>query len=336
MNINAQPDFRTAHPVQTDDEPYLVLTDLSGPLVLDAQFGVHPARVVPELAEAALLGDLGEWERLFAVVDAGKIPGLSDRLPGFDAPFVSLLAGAAEDELQDIAHYLVDVTDDPRLLRALFTDQGLDSDMGGRGAVMFVRASVTLDEMRRHMRRFNRARDQKGKWFYFRMWDPAVMFHYVDQDRPNLANLAYLFEPRYFDAFTMIIPHGDALRCVRRIRTVGMAPGHLTLTADEFDCLRMGPWITYVEAVYTTLKTDKMRPEGIDVTQIAGLCSEGFGSGIRIEQPLYYYVRARMRAQSTGADFNAAFDAVRAKGAMSQLDFVKNLERALGFEGPFS
>ncbi len=328
MNINARPTFRTATQVDTA-APYVALQDVSGALVLDGQMGVFPPLTVPPVAAPALTCAAGE--RLFAVIDAGLIPGLADRLSAFDAPSASILAGAAEEELQDIAFYIADVTDDPRLLRALFTDQGLDSDLGGRDAAIFIRAATTLEALRRHLRRFTRACDANGKWFFFRLFSAPVLFHYLASPEPNPVNLSYLFEPRGFDALTFVIPLGAVLRTASRTQTLGHRPGHVELTRAEFDAMRMGPWLRFVAEVETALDTAGLRPPGMTNAEIASLCHEGFGRGFRIELALYTYVRARCRARITGQDFDAVGDALRARsGKLSQLDFARALDRALG------
>lgn len=110
--------------------------------------------------------------RLFAIIDATDTPSVPRRA-GAVGPTraVSLYQGRAEEELFAIAPYLFQV--DPPTLDWIAAE--LWSEPWG----IFALADQTLDDLRRHFRRFLVVQSPEGESWYFRFYDPRVLEKYL-------------------------------------------------------------------------------------------------------------------------------------------------------------
>lgn len=143
---------------------------------LDTQFGVHPAKNVPEELREALFGQPYPTDTLplitYAVLDAAKMPYLlTSLLESSDLRYQSLFQGEAQEELAEHAPYLVELTEDSGFTRRLFTGpEGIcglwEKDLG-----IFLRSCAGFEALRKHLRKFIKVQNKDGKWFYFRFWE---------------------------------------------------------------------------------------------------------------------------------------------------------------------
>lgn len=153
---------------------------------LDGQFGVHPRQSVPDAAQDMLFGQpppstveaqhYGTHHppmRLFAVMDAAKLPLLPQLLEVSGLRWRSLFTGAAEEALSDVAPYLVELQEGNDFTRRMFTRSGRSSDLWDLEAGIFLRTRAEFDALWKHLRRFTRMRDEAGEWYYFRFWETS-------------------------------------------------------------------------------------------------------------------------------------------------------------------
>src|SRR5262249_44286008 len=132
----------------------------------------------PEIGLAQLI----EWllnqpaaagENLFAVLDSAREASLPKRLQQSSAEFVSLYRGEPEESLANVAPYLVRVDRNSRVTSWLL-GEGWGNSWG-----VFLVASGSLEDLRRHLRHFLMVRSQDGKELYFRFYDPRVLRVYL-------------------------------------------------------------------------------------------------------------------------------------------------------------
>ena len=137
--------------------------------------------------------------RVFAILDAARderiYPALSRTLKDFQCLYLGhklLFLGKMPPALAKVAPYVVSLKP-----RAPFTRWILSRGWGNSWGIYFVSDS-SLNELVRHLRRFLMVRDEKGKTFYFRYYDPRVMRIYLPtcQEKEH----AMVFGPveRYF------------------------------------------------------------------------------------------------------------------------------------------
>lgn len=167
------------------------------PAPLDGQFGANPKRSVPPPLERVLFPDDGApGTHLYAVLDAGKIAGLQDRLEQSGLPHLCLLKGPTAEEMGDVAPWIVRLEAASGLLRNLFTCGPAPWQLWDDAPGIFLRSGNDIAAMQAHLRHFTRMRDEDDQWFFFRFWEPAVAaIYFADMaTRPDLARL--WFHPR--------------------------------------------------------------------------------------------------------------------------------------------
>lgn len=139
---------------------------------LDAQFGSYPKQDVPaELAEQ-VFGTPGR--SCYALLDGAKINHLPQMLAGSLLDHDSLFQGKAQQELAEVAPYLVRLERESPFTRRLFTTPGALGGLWGRDGGVLLLSAAPLADIRRQLRKYTRIRDEGGKWFYYRFWEPRV------------------------------------------------------------------------------------------------------------------------------------------------------------------
>ncbi|MBL3611001.1 DUF4123 domain-containing protein [Rhodovulum sulfidophilum] len=186
----------------TADEHAPRIEVIAGVEPLDGQFGVLAPKSVPDKlhtplfgqpepnpAEIALGVDISAAPSLgtFAVLDAARLPNLPEILSASGLEYACLFKGGAADELQDVAPWIVRLEDESRFTRNIFTQGDAPWAMWGQAPGIYLRSRDGLDDVRNHLRKFIRARDDEGTWFYLRLYDPRIMRAFL-QGAPRFAH----------------------------------------------------------------------------------------------------------------------------------------------------
>ena len=139
---------------------------------LDAQFGKYPKRDIPLPLEDEVFGRPGR--HAYALLDGAKIDLLPQMLAGSLMEYESLFQGKAQADMAEVAPYLVRLERGNPFTRRLFTRPGaLGGLWGGEGGILLL-SPAPLDQIRKQLRRYTRIRDEGGKWYYYRFWEPRV------------------------------------------------------------------------------------------------------------------------------------------------------------------
>lgn len=153
---------------------------------LDAQLGVLDKLSVPESLHPFLFGqvsasleELSRYKahdqvpplRTYAILDAARVPLLQERLDDAELPYQCLFKGNAEENLKSAAPYLVELQQNHRLTRQLFSLTGMASDLWDKYPGIYFRSRALIDELVNHFRRFTKVKSEKGKWLFFRFWE---------------------------------------------------------------------------------------------------------------------------------------------------------------------
>jgi protein phosphatase len=121
---------------------------------------------------------------LFVLLDAAAWPEAAWRPYEFQAQWVSLFKGGPEEELHEVAPYLVSFAREDGLLNEglvnWITREGL-----GKHCAMFLESQADLDTLYGHFREFIVAQDESGKAFFFRFYDPRVLPVYLPACTPE-------------------------------------------------------------------------------------------------------------------------------------------------------
>ncbi|MEL7219521.1 MAG: DUF4123 domain-containing protein [Pseudomonadota bacterium] len=117
----------------------------------------------------------------YALLDAAKVPGLPEMLETSGLDHACLFQGTAAEELRDVAPWIVRLHEYHKFTRNVFTSGNAPWDMWDKEPGILLRSRGSLADLRKHLRKFTRVKDETGKWYYVRFYDPAVATRMLDQ-----------------------------------------------------------------------------------------------------------------------------------------------------------
>lgn len=173
--------------------PSVATVIVNGIEPLDEQIGIISKRTVPEKLHDALFGQPTDRVtqpddnpsrsiNTYAILDAAKIPGLAGALDCSGLEHRCLFIGDAFTSLKDVAPWIVTLEDDNRFVRNLFTQSDASWHLWDSSPAVYLRSPASLDELWKHFRKFIRVRDENGKWFYQRFWEPQMLAVYSESE----------------------------------------------------------------------------------------------------------------------------------------------------------
>ena len=110
---------------------------------------------------------------VYAVVDAARSPAIHGQHLRDHPEQRCLYDGALSPALARAAPYLV------RLWPSSSLTSQLTGEAWGQSWGVFLTSSSTIDQLRRHLRRFLTVRRERGRTFHFRYYDPRVLTRYL-------------------------------------------------------------------------------------------------------------------------------------------------------------
>ncbi len=168
--------------------PFLDAISICGVEPLGAQLGVTQPLTVPPTLREVLFGqpDVIEGHAIqplhtYALLDAAKVLGLPEMLETSGLDHACLFQGTAAEELRDVAPWIVRLDEHHKFTRSVFTSGNAPWDMWDKEPGILLRSQGSLADLRRHLRKFTRVKDETGKWYYVRFYDPAVATGMLDQ-----------------------------------------------------------------------------------------------------------------------------------------------------------
>lgn len=155
---------------------------------LDDQFGVvGPLAVPPQLREA-LFGQFDATGgrdvvplHTYAVLDAARVPGLPEVLEASGLAHACMFQGEAAVDLRDVAPWIVQLEEGHDFTRRLFSQGDGPRHLWDAESGIFLRSQGSLDDVRKHLRKFTKVRDHSSKWYYVRFYDPKAATTFLDQ-----------------------------------------------------------------------------------------------------------------------------------------------------------
>jgi hypothetical protein len=126
-------------------------------------------------------------QKVYAILDGARDERIYPAVLGCGMAFSCLYTGDLPKEMWETAPYLIHLQPD-----APFTEELLRTGWGDSWGI-FAAGTATLEELRRHFRRFLRVRDEAGKSLIFRWYDPRVMRVYLPTC--NTEELKVVFGP---------------------------------------------------------------------------------------------------------------------------------------------
>ena len=203
MSVKDDLDYWTQRPVsqasRTSHTLQIEMIDDVEPL--DDQFGVLTPVAVPNVLLKPLFGQtsagqgglaLAETDltklppiQTYAILDAAKVMNLPELLDASGLEHRCLFQGSAEDDLKDVAPWIVRLEDGNAFTRNLFTRGNAPWHLWDTEPGIYVRSQTSFDEMWRHFRKFTQVQGDDGVWMFFRFWDAAILGRYLVDHCPD-------------------------------------------------------------------------------------------------------------------------------------------------------
>ncbi|QDC09485.1 DUF4123 domain-containing protein [Oceanicola sp. D3] len=122
--------------------------------------------------------------RLFAVLDAARLPALQSIIENLELDSRCLFFGDLAESAGEAAPWLVELPKDCPLLFRLLTDAGPEGGtvLGhwrAEPGILLRTSGLDIDGLRRHLRRLMRVQDEDERWYFLRFWEPRSMATYL-------------------------------------------------------------------------------------------------------------------------------------------------------------
>lgn len=140
--------------------------------------GDWPKQSVSDALKPALFDPINNEDAgCFVILDAALLDGLSTYIQHHGLNHACLFDG--ETLPRDASPWLLELPPDGNFTRRLFTDDSRKNGWWSRHQPVFLRSTAALQDLRRHLRKFTRQRDQDGQWVIVRFWDGWTALHYT-------------------------------------------------------------------------------------------------------------------------------------------------------------
>ena len=157
--------------------------------------------------DIALFGEPLPELKCYFILDANKHKLLEPE--SFHCRIENLFQGEFAEITKEIGPYLVEVIPYPDYkaeseLMGLFSDEGAMTRFNWHEELgIFIHSRYDFDTLLHHLRHFPVMKDENGKWFFFRFYDPKVLRNYLDviATSPEKLNKFFGYEKRIIHAF---------------------------------------------------------------------------------------------------------------------------------------
>lgn len=125
---------------------------------------------------------------IYALLDAAKVANLREMIELSGLDHGCLFSGPTFDELADVAPWLVRLEPGYAFTRRLFEKGDAPWELWDRDAGIFLRSALDLDSLRRHLKKFTKARDGAGQTYFVRFWEPGWTVPLIKAMTPGQAH----------------------------------------------------------------------------------------------------------------------------------------------------
>lgn len=259
--------------------------------------------------DIALFGEPLPELKCYFILDANKHKFLKPE--SFHCRIENLFQGEFAEITKEIGPYLVEVIPYPDYkaeseLMGLFSDEGAMTRFNWHEELgIFIHSRYDFDTVLHHLRHFPVMKDENGKWFFFRFYDPKVLRNYLDviATSPEKLNKFFGYEKRIIHAFGSGI--GDSFYYYQ-IKALPEDTRNIPIILTDFEIkgFKKSKWLEtrenlmeYALQEYPQLYSEKNKHE---------LCQnleEGYKKGYTYEISILQYALAKQSAVQNGMDF---------------------------------
>lgn len=259
--------------------------------------------------DIALFGEPLPELKCYFILDANKHKLLEPE--SFHCRIENLFQGEFAEITKEIGPYLVEVIPYPDYkaeseLMGLFSDKGAMTRFNWHEELgIFIHSRYDFDTVLHHLRHFPVMKDENGKWFFFRFYDPKVLRNYLDviATSPEKLNKFFGYEKRIIHAFGSGIGNSFYYYQIKALpEDTRNIP--IILTDFEIKGFKKSKWLEtrenlmeYALQEYPQLYSEKNKHE---------LCQnleEGYKKGYTYEISILQYALAKQSAVKNGIDF---------------------------------
>ena len=303
----------------------------------------EPTFLMPVLDEKTLEKDTALFVeplpelKCYFILDANKHKYLEPE--NFHCRIESLFQGEFAEITKDIAPYLVEVIPYPddsseSELMGLFSDEGAMTRFNWHEELgIFIHSRYDFDTVLRHLRHFPVMKDENGKWFFFRFYDPKVLRNYLEviATSPEKLNKFFGYEKRIIHAFASGI--GDSFHYYQ-LKALPEDTRSIPILLTEFEVngFKDKKWLETREYLmeYALQEYPQLYSEENKNVLIKNL-DEGFDKGYTYNIAILQYVVAKQSAVKNNIDF-ATLETQLKYTISTPLERAQELFAALGLK----
>ena len=249
--------------------------------------------------------------KCYFILDANKHKLLEPE--SFQCRIENLFQGEFAEITKEIGPYLVEVIPYPDYkaeseLMGLFSDEGAMTRFNWHEELgIFIHSRYDFDTVLHHLRHFPVMKDENGKWFFFRFYDPKVLRNYLDviATSPEKLNKFFGYEKRLIHAFGSGI--GDSFYYYQ-IKALPEDTRNIPIILTDFEIkgFKDKKWLeTREKMVRYILKTYPHVYSSLEQEQLIKNLDEGRNKNYIYETAIVQYAVAKQSAVKNGRDFAA-------------------------------
>ena len=259
--------------------------------------------------DIALFGEPLPELKCYFILDANKHKLLESE--SFHCRIENLFQGEFAEITKEIGPYLVEVIPYPDYkaeseLMGLFSDEGAMTRFNWHEELgIFIHSRYDFDTVLHHLRHFPVMKDENGKWFFFRFYDPKVLRNYLDVNAtsPEKLNKFFGYEKRIIHAFGSGI--GDSFYYYQ-IKALPEDTRNIPIILTDFEIkgFKDKKWLeTREKMVGYILKTYPHVYSPLEQEQLIKHLDEARNKNYIYETAIVQYAVAKQSAVKNGRDF---------------------------------
>ena len=259
--------------------------------------------------DIALFGEPLPELKCYFILDANKHKLLEPER--FHCRIENLFQGEFAEITKEIGPYLVEVIPYPDYkaqseLMGLFSDEGAMTGFNWHEELgIFIHSRYDFDTVLHHLRHFPVMKDENGKWFFFRFYDPKVLRNYLDviATSPEKLNKFFGYEKRIIHAFSSGI--GDSFYYYQ-IKALPEDTRNIPIILTDFEIkgFKDKKWLeTREKMVGYILKTYPHIYSPLEQELLIKNLDEGRNKNYIYETAIVQYAVAKQSAVKNGRDF---------------------------------
>lgn len=259
--------------------------------------------------DIALFGEPLPELKCYFILDANKHKLLEPET--FHCRIENLFQGEFAEITKEIGPYLVEVIPYPDYkaeseLMGLFSDEGAMTRFNWHEELgIFIHSRYDFDTVLHHLRHFPVMKDENGKWFFFRFYDPKVLRNYLDviATSPEKLNKFFGYEKRIIHAFGSGI--GDSFYYYQ-IKALPEDTRNIPIILTDFEVkgFKDKKWLeTREKMVGYILKTYPHVYSPLEQEQLIKNLDEARNKNYIYETAIVQYAVAKQSAVKNGRDF---------------------------------